>query len=273
MIRAYGVEDDPKQPLENATWFNRPILETLERLGLRSEELWGAEEAPTLWNAALFPVTTPDEAWACARWMMGYASGYGAGAIGAQRSASRWPQAQPAPTARLWPKPAIAACRASGRRRLSSWPSRAQTCGRCWPTCPAWRRPPLPGVPCGCMRKNLRLGSAENLTHAASHLLQAARLLDRAGFEQEAAQAEAEAFTCIQDAVRAGTAGEPESGRLHAGASIVFMSPRRPASTWEAAGPTRRRSASTGAARCSTARWRLTEPIPSRRRFGAFPSL
>ena len=36
VIRAYGVEDDPKQPTENATWFNRPILESLQRLGLRS---------------------------------------------------------------------------------------------------------------------------------------------------------------------------------------------------------------------------------------------
>ena len=77
VIRVYGVEDDPKQALENATWFNRPIQETLALLGLASKEIWGAEEAPTLWNARLFPVATPDEAWACARWMMGYASGYG----------------------------------------------------------------------------------------------------------------------------------------------------------------------------------------------------
>ena len=77
VVRVYGVEDDPKQVLEKATWFNRPILETLERLGFSREEIWNSGEAPTLWNAALFPVTTPDEAWACARWMMGYASGYG----------------------------------------------------------------------------------------------------------------------------------------------------------------------------------------------------
>jgi len=29
VIRAYGVEDDPKHALANATWFNRPIMETL----------------------------------------------------------------------------------------------------------------------------------------------------------------------------------------------------------------------------------------------------
>jgi fucokinase len=76
VIRAYGVEDDPKQAVEKATWFNRPILETLERLRLQRAEIWSADEEPTLWNAELFPVTTPDEAWMCARWMMGYASGY-----------------------------------------------------------------------------------------------------------------------------------------------------------------------------------------------------
>ena len=76
VIRAYGVEDDPKQLLKNATWFNRPILESFQRLGLRTEEVWTSGQEPTLWNAALFPVATPDDAWACARWMMGYASGY-----------------------------------------------------------------------------------------------------------------------------------------------------------------------------------------------------
>ncbi len=48
VIRAYGVEDDPKQPIETATWFNQPILETLERLGIRSEEVWDADGADTL---------------------------------------------------------------------------------------------------------------------------------------------------------------------------------------------------------------------------------
>ena len=76
VIRTYGVEDDPKQSLKEATWFNRPIHESLKRLGLRAEEIWTSGEEPTLWNAALFPITTRDEAWICARWMMGYASDY-----------------------------------------------------------------------------------------------------------------------------------------------------------------------------------------------------
>ena len=85
VIRAYGAEDDPKQALETATWFNRPVRETLERLGLSVEDVWGTEGSPTLWNALLFPVAEVDEAWECARWMMGYASTY---------SAERWRRAQ-----------------------------------------------------------------------------------------------------------------------------------------------------------------------------------
>ena len=76
VIRVYGVEDDSKQPLESATWLNRPILEALSRLGLNSEEVWRQDQERTLWNASLFPVTTPDLAWRCARWMMGYASDF-----------------------------------------------------------------------------------------------------------------------------------------------------------------------------------------------------
>jgi len=55
VIRVYGVEDDPKQALASATWFNRPILESLQRLGLSRDEVWGAVQEPTLWNASLFP--------------------------------------------------------------------------------------------------------------------------------------------------------------------------------------------------------------------------
>ena len=56
--------------------------------------------------------------------------------------------------------------------------------------------------------KVLRDGGAENLTLAASYLMQAARLLSRAGYEQEAELAEGDAFVCIQDAVHDG-AGDP----------------------------------------------------------------
>ena len=213
VIRVYGVEDDPKQPIGNATWFNRPILETLERLGLRGEDVWGAEEAPTLWNAALFPVTTPDEAWACARWMMGYASEFGL-----DYGVDRWREARRlslAESARCADGKALAEAR--NRRLQGIWQETVVELAES----DADLRPLLANLPglapaaaagrtLRARAEQLRQGSAEDLTHAASHLMQAARLLERAGFEQEAGLAQAEAFTCIQDAVREGTAGDVE---------------------------------------------------------------
>ena len=209
VIRVYGVEDDPKQAIGNATWFNRPILETLERLGLGRDEVWGAEQSPTLWNAALFPVTTPDQAWACARWMMGYAGGYTAEHW---RAARRMSLAESAACA-----DGKALAEARNHRLQAIWQQTVVELAESG----ADLRPllaNLPGLaPAAAAGRTLRThadelrqGSPDDLTHAASHLMQAARLLHRAGFQQEAAQAEAEAFTCIQDAVREGTAGEAE---------------------------------------------------------------
>ncbi|MDR3749910.1 MAG: bifunctional fucokinase/fucose-1-phosphate guanylyltransferase [Terracidiphilus sp.] len=209
VIRAYGVEDDPKQAFETATWFNRPILETLERLGLSSEEIWGASEERTLWNAALFPVATPDEAWACARWMMGYASGYGV---------KNWREAERlslAGSARCADGKALAEAR--NHRLQGIWQDTVVELAESGTDL----RPLLANLPglapaaaagqlLRARAEELRKGSAENLTHAASLLMQASRLLDRAGYEPEAALAEGDAFNCIQDAVREGTAGDEE---------------------------------------------------------------
>jgi fucokinase len=207
VIRAYGVEDDPKLTIEYATWFNRPILETLQRLGLSSEDIWGAEEAPTLWNALLFPVTTPDDAWACARWMMGEASAY---------NVNRWCQARRlslAESARCVDGKAMAEARS--HRLQGIWQGAAVELAKSG----ADLRPLLANLPglapaarAGRLLRThaqeLRERDGENLTLAASQLMQAARLLSRAGFEQEAGAAEAEAFTCIQDAVREGSSGD-----------------------------------------------------------------
>jgi fucokinase len=210
VIRVYGVEDDAKQALENATWFNRPILETLALLGLTSEEVWGAEEAPTLWNARLFPVATPDEAWACARWMMGYASGYGVAQWRLSRRLSLAESAQRADGKAL--------AEARNRRLQGIWQETAVELAESGTDL----RPLLANLPglapaaaagrlLRARANQLRKGRAEELTHAASLLMQAERLLERAGFEQEGGLARAEAFTCIQDAVREGTAGDAKA--------------------------------------------------------------
>ena len=209
VIRVYGVEDDPKQALASATWFNRPILESLQRLGLSSDEVWGAVQEPTLWNASLFPVTSPDEAWACARWMMGYASEYG---LEQWRAANRQSLAGSAGCA-----DGKALAEARNRRMQGIWQETVVELAESGTDL----RPLLANLPglapaaavgrrLRALAEQLRLDNPDNLTHAASHLMQAARLLSRAGFEREAEQAEAEAFACIQEAVRAGTAGDAD---------------------------------------------------------------
>jgi fucokinase len=52
VVRAYGVEDDPKTP----TWFGRPILEALKTLDLDPEDVWPGvpPDERCLWNARLF---------------------------------------------------------------------------------------------------------------------------------------------------------------------------------------------------------------------------
>jgi fucokinase len=209
VIRAYGVEDDPKQALEKATWFNRPIQEVLARLRLSREEVWAAGEERTLWNAALFPVTTPDKAWACARWMMGYASGYD---VETWRAAERLSLAGSAQCA-----DGKALAEARNHRLQGIWQDTVVELAESGTDL----RPLLANLPglapaaaagrsLRARAEELRKGRAENLTQAASLLMQASRLLDRAGSERESVQAENEAFCCIQDAVREGTAGDEE---------------------------------------------------------------
>jgi fucokinase len=209
VIRAYGSEDDPKQPLDRATWFNRPILETLQGLGLRVEDAWDSGDAPTLWNARLFPVATPDEAWECARWMMGYAGGY---------SVQRWRSAQRlslAGSAQCADGKILAEAR--NHRLQGIWQNTAVELAEAGTDL----RPLLANLPglapaaaagraLRARAEKLREGGPEELTHAASHLAQAARLLSRAGFEREAEASEAAAFTCIRDAVCASAQASPE---------------------------------------------------------------
>ena len=214
VIRAYGVEDDPKLAIEKATWFNRPILETLERLKLQREEIWGAGEEPTLWNASLFPVTSPDEAWLCARWMMGYTSGYD---LNRWRAAQRMSLAESAQCA-----DGRALAEARSHRLQGIWHDTAVELAESG----ADLRPLLANLPglapaaaagrsLRAHAEELRKGNPEDLTHAACHFMQAARLIERAGFEHEALSCEGEAFACIQEAVRNGLSEDAEPTPSH----------------------------------------------------------
>ena len=206
VIRAYGVEDDPKQMLPDATWFNRPTMETLGRLGIKPDEIWPADAEHALWNATLFPVDSAEEAWKCARWMMGYSGEYDVDRWRASRRLSL------AESARFADGKALAEAR--NRRSHGIWIETVVELAESG----ADLRPVLanlPGVGAAAaagrsLRKRAeeaRDRNVEGLTNAASHLVQASRLLMRAGCGNEAEACENEAFLCIQDAVREGAAG------------------------------------------------------------------
>ena len=203
VIRAYGVEDDPKQAVANATWFNRPIMETLERLGVKPEEVWSTDSDRALWNAALFPVTSADQAWKCARWMMGCADEFD---VEKWRSSNRLSLAD---SARFAAGRELAEAR--NRRSQGIWHDTVVELAESG----ADLRPVLANLPglgvaaaAGrsiCLRaQEVRNVGAENLTNAASYFVQAARLLERAGFSEEAEVCDHHAFACVQDAVREG---------------------------------------------------------------------
>jgi fucokinase len=205
VIRAYGVEDDPKLAFESATWFNRPILETLSRLGLNPDEVWDTGRTRTLWDATLFPVTAPHQAWACARWMMGYRSDY---------DADKWRNARRlslAESARFANGKALAEARS--RRLQNIWQGVAVDLAQAGADLrPLLANPPglAPITAAGralvAHAGQIRNRGAQELTQAASYLMQAARFLERAGASAEAELAENQAFACIQNSVTDGDA-------------------------------------------------------------------
>lgn len=62
VARIYGIDDNPKLELENATYLNEPLTDYMKKTGLTVNDLWD-EEPHTLWDARLFPIAkTQDEA-------------------------------------------------------------------------------------------------------------------------------------------------------------------------------------------------------------------
>jgi fucokinase len=197
VTRAYGVEDDSKQPFANATWFNRPILETFERLGIKVDDVWkldrNPDQEPTLWNAALFPVATADEAWRCARWMMGYAGEYD---LPSWRTARRVSLAESAGCV-----DGRVLAEAHNHRLQGIWHDTALELAESG----ADLRPllaNLPGLaPAAKAGRSLR-ARAERMQHGTHENFTLA---------PEATASEQGAFACIQEAVRAGVTGETEA--------------------------------------------------------------
>lgn len=198
VIRVFGVGDDPK----TASWSGRP---------LDPADLWLEGEERTLWNARLYPVAAPDEAWRCALWLMGLDDSFSAAQW---REASRMSLATSAANADV-----ESLGQARARRARKAWQLTALELCRSG----ADIRPMLahaPGVSpvadtgAALHRDALHLESVSP-TEAASRHYQAHLFLAQAGLKDEAAQSEARAFACVMSAVDRGApaAAAPEITR------------------------------------------------------------
>lgn len=209
VIRAYGVDDDPKLNLETgrATWFGCPMSEILERLGIDTELVWPgiAPEHRYLWNAHLFPCTSPRAAWAFACWMFGLQSGVSVG---------EWAQSMRCSlaTSTQWADHQ-ALLEARTRRMEKNWSSTVLAL-----TKDGSDVSPLlvhaPGLPTlAATGRELRLQAASRQTdaptEAASLFYQAGRFFGQAGLTDEAAHARATAFSCVQKGVEQGVPANP----------------------------------------------------------------
>jgi fucokinase len=205
VMRAYGVEDDPKAAGDAATWFGRPILEALDSLGLDAADVWPGLPLVerTLWNARLFPMASAEEVWSCVRWMLRLESDY---SPKVWRAAERFSLASSAEFADA------VALEVSRTRRLRAY----------------WRLSALSLVESGADIRPLlanapgtvplaRAGRAlcgrgaalakDALTEAASRYYIASLFLSQAGLVTEAEEAQTAAFRLVQRAVEAGAEG------------------------------------------------------------------
>jgi fucokinase len=187
VIRVFGVNDDPK----TSSWFGRALEE---------DGLWIEGEERTLWNARLFPVAEPDEAWACALWLMGLDESF---PISRWRQAARMSLASSAANADV-----EALGQARARRARKAWQLTALELCRSG----ADIRPMLahaPGVTPvaetgAALHREAVLLESDSPTEAASRHYQAHLFLGQAGLEDEAAQSEACAFAAVASAVDRG---------------------------------------------------------------------
>ncbi|MCC7156120.1 MAG: hypothetical protein IT161_16200 [Bryobacterales bacterium] len=199
VIRVYGASDDPKHV--PPTWMNRPMSESLERLGLAADDVWPgiAPGSRTLWNARLFPAGTVEEAVRAARWLMGYDSGGREAWLAAARL-SLGESAEAADHRLLLER--------RNQRRQANWVEAALELARSGgdPRPLLWYAPSLAVL----HRTGERLAhaaeeaQAPHPTAAASLNYQAFLFLRQAGLEAASEQAREQAFHCVQLAVGRG---------------------------------------------------------------------
>lgn len=201
VIRVYGVADNPKEALDAdaATWLGKPLGGMLEALAMTVEDVWPGVVASerSLWNALLFPVTHPPDAWSAAKWMMG---------LGVDFTAERW---------RALPRMSLASSSASADHSAMLEAQSSRVVGQ-------WRkaavqlaldgadiRPMLAQAPglkalSAVARQLESLSSATTQSSpAASLAFQSSMFFAQAGLEAEAESTRDRAFSLITQAVRA----------------------------------------------------------------------
>jgi fucokinase len=192
IIRVYGVADDPKAPAATGTWLGRPLLESLAALGLTPGDVWPDTEERTLWNAALFPVGTPAEAWAWARGLLdGNADLRGTVRLSLASSAAC--------------VDGRALTAAQARRMQARWQTTALALAEAGSDVrPLLADPPGIAVLAATGHALTARAAALPPTEAASRLYQAGLFFGHAGLAAEADAARAEAFRRVRQAVDAG---------------------------------------------------------------------
>jgi fucokinase len=215
VLRVYGVGDDPKLAVSTAaTWFGRPILDELREHGIDPDMVWPdiPPDQRTFWNARLFPVTTPEEAWSAARWMLRLKTDF---------SVERWlvlPRVSLAESA-LWADTAASTVSHS-RRSHANWKSIAAALALSGSDI----RPMLahaPGIaPLAEVGRSLSQVAASceasAPTQAASRYFQASLFCAHAGLSTEAGDNRRSAFRMVERAVAGGV-------------SASFLNPPAPA--------------------------------------------
>ena len=201
VVRAYGVEDDPKTP----TWFGRPILEVLKTLGLDPEDVWPGVPPPErcLWNARLFPFNNHEP-----------------------------PRLSLATSTEYADREALLEAR--DRRRDANWRASAVALARSETDV----RPLLmhaPGI--NALAEAGRALGAEAVeieasapSEAASRHFQASLFYDQAGLAEESARARSAAFSAVHKAVAGRTLASARAnghGRATSASCVTVSAPAR----------------------------------------------
>ena len=197
----------------------------LENLGLELSDVWPGlpSDQWTLWNALLFPVSSIEDAWACARWMMRTANTF---------SADRWrnfPRLSLASSSQWADSTRIVA--ANSRRLQRNWQSTATQLaltGIDIRTLLAYAPgiAPLAEVGATLLQHAERSRSTEPTT-AASRSFLASQFFGQAGLGQQAEEARKSAFGLVCDSIYVSDSPDTLYGRDCKFHSVTVRAPGR----------------------------------------------